>query len=201
MANTLFILASSSPRRLELLNKIGVIPSEVIPADIDESVIKGERPTEYVKRVALAKAFKVAENIANKENLYILSADTIVVKGLRILGKPVDSKQEESFLKLLSGGNHKVLTAFCILRYQNNTVKKILKVVQSSVSVKLLNTQEINKYIAGGEWEGKSGGYSIQGNFEMFVKSINGSISNIVGLPILQVYNSLFGLGYYNKEN
>ena len=201
MANKIFILASSSPRRLELLHKIGVVPTKVIPADIDESVIKGERPTEYVKRVALAKAFKVAETIANKDNLYILSADTIVVKGLRILGKPVDSTQEESFLKLLSGGNHKVLTAFCLLRYQNNELKKILKVVQSSVSVKLLNNHEINQYIACGEWEGKSGGYSIQGNFEMFVKSINGSISNIVGLPTLQVYNSLFGLGYYNKEN
>lgn len=191
MENKAFlILASSSPRRLELLEKIGITPSSVIPADIDETPNKKEKPFEYVKRMSLEKALSVA--VVNADS-YIISADTVVIKGATILGKPADRKQAEAFLNLLSGGKHNVLTSFTVISPQGKSVTKVIKTV---VTLKRFSIEEIHWYLDSGEWQGKSGGYAIQGRFEMFVKQINGSVSNVVGLPLFNVYNTLTGMGY-----
>ena len=190
ITNQNLILASSSPRRLKLLDKIGIVPNKVIPADIDETPKKAEKPYEYVKRVSLEKAMFVAKENAGS---YIISADTAVIKGRTILGKPKDRSQAESFLNILSGGKHNVLTGFTVISPTGQAVTKVIKTV---ITLKRLSREEINWYLESGEWEGKSGGYAIQGKFEMFVKQINGSISNVVGLPLFNVYNTLTGMGY-----
>lgn len=192
------ILASSSPRRLDLLSKIGIIPNLVIPADIDETPKKNEKPYEYVKRVSLEKALSIKEKHPNS---FIVSADTSVIKGATILGKPENINKAKDFLNLLSGGKHNVLTAFTII---SPFGKSITKVVKTSVTIKRLSVDEINWYLNSKEWEGKSGGYAIQGKFELFVKQINGSVANVVGLPIFNFYNTLTGLGYkfnYDVDN
>jgi septum formation protein len=184
------VLASSSPRRLDLLKLIDVVPNNVVSPEIDETPLKGEGALLYVKRMAKEKAKAVAGNFANS---YVLSADTIVVRGSKILGKPNSKEEEVEFLKLLSGRRHSVFSAFCIVSPKNQCV---LKVVKTAVVVKKLTEEEIRWYVDSKEWEGKSGGYAIQGKFQNFVKQINGSLSSVVGLPILEVYNSLLGLGY-----
>ncbi|MDR2007513.1 MAG: Maf family protein [Alphaproteobacteria bacterium] len=194
MNNQHLVLASSSPRRLELLQKIGIVPDVVMAADIDETPLKGEKPYEYVKRVAQEKAAVVQKNY---QDSYIISADTSVVRGATILGKPIDRAQAESFLKLLSGRKHNVLTAFSVAAPNR---KIITKVAKTAITLKRLSQQEINWYLDSNEWQGKSGGYGIQGPFEVFVKQINGSVSNVVGLPLFNVYNTLLGLGYKMHE-
>ncbi len=189
------VLASSSPRRLELLGKIGIIPNEVIPADIDETPKKNEKPYEYVKRVSLEKALVVKKQ---HEGSFIISADTAVIKGATILGKPSDVNQARDFLNLLSGGKHSVLTSFSIISPNNQIVTKVIKTI---ITLKRLSIDEINWYLKSQEWEEKSGGYAIQGKFELFVKQINGSVSNVVGLPIFNVYNTLTGMGYNFNYN
>jgi len=184
------ILASSSPRRLELLKKINIIPDLVIAADINETPLKAEKPYEYVKRVAKEKAGVIQEKYKDS---YIIAADTSVVRGKTILGKPADRAQAESFLKLLSSRKHNVLTAFSIALPQS---KIITHVVKTTITLKRLSASEINWYLDSNEWQGKSGGYGIQGKFEVFVKQINGSVSNVVGLPLFNVYNTLVGAGY-----
>ncbi|MDR0484199.1 MAG: Maf family protein [Alphaproteobacteria bacterium] len=185
------VLASSSPRRLELLNKINIFPDVVYPADIDETPKKKEEPYAYVKRISQEKALSAKEKY---EDSYIIAADTSVIRGTQILGKPQDKAQAESFLKLLSGGKHKVLTAFSVSAPNNKKI--ITKVVKTAITLKRLSLDEMTWYLNSNEWQGKSGGYGIQGKFEVFVKQINGSVSNVVGLPIFNVYNTLTGLGY-----
>ncbi len=186
-----FILASGSPRRLELLSQIGITPSAVVSPDIDESVLKGERPRSYALRMAAAKLAAVS---ALYPESFCLAADTVVACGLRILGKPRDSAEAAEYLRLLSGRRHRVLTAVAIA--PPNDAKPILRLSVSSVKMKRLDSSEIADYLALGEWQGKAGGYAIQGHAARYISWIDGSYSGIVGLPVFEVSQVLTGLGY-----
>lgn len=184
------VLASASPRRLQLLEQIGITPDLVAPADIDEAFIKGEKPLAHVKRLALEKAKASAKDYKGK---VILAADTIVTMGTRILGKPADKPEAEKFLKALSGKRHRVITSVVVI---NADGKSGQKTVATKVSFKRLSADEIKSYLASLEWQGKAGGYAIQGKAGAFIKSLNGSYSNVVGLPLYETWCLLNGLGY-----
>lgn len=172
------ILASASPRRLELLGRLGLTPDAVDPADIDESVGKGERPEPHVARLAAEKAAVVA---ARHPGCIVLAADTLVAAGLRILPKAEDAATARACLNLLSGRRHKVLTALTVI--DPATVARH-RVIRSTVRVARLSEADIEAYIASGEWQGKAGGYAIQGRFEAHVLWMEGSYSGIMGLPL-----------------
>lgn len=175
-----FILASASPRRVQLLALIGVTPSHIIPADIDETPLKNELPLAYVKRVATAKARKVAQsNPAEK----ILSADTVVALGRRILPKTEDEGAARECLALLSGRRHRVITCVCVMD-ANGKLRS--KTVTTTVRFSRLTPAMIEEYIASNEWNGKAGGYAIQGLAAAFIPFISGSHSNVVGLPLYE---------------
>lgn len=183
------ILASASPRRKDLLAQIGIIPDQIIPADINETPRAEELPLQYVRRMADEKAAAVAAKYSDN---VVLAADTIVMVGRRILGKPVDAKDAAQMLKLMSGRRHNVCTAVCVIAPGQ---KPKSRVVETMVQFKRLSDTEISGYIASGEWEGKAGGYAIQGLAEAFVKGINGSHSNVVGLPLLEITQLLAASG------
>ncbi len=180
------ILASASPRRAELLAQIGVVPDAVIPADIDETPLKAELPRVYVARIALAKAHAV------QADGLILAADTTVAVGRRILGKPNDAAEATKFLLLLSGRRHKVITSVA-LRLNDRIWQRS---VETSVKFKRLSDAELSAYLRSMEWQGKAGGYAIQGIGGAFIPSINGSYTNVVGLPLTETANMLMGAGY-----
>ena len=182
------ILGSGSPRRLELLAQIGVVPDEVRPPEIDETPIKGEVPHVYCKRIAWEKA--CASEIAPDE--IVLCADTTVGVGRRILGKPDDENQAEDFLRLLSGRSHSVTTALVV----KNTQKMIARHVTTKVRMKRLSDEEIRYYIGSGDWRGKAGGYAIQGPAGAFIPAISGSFSAVMGLPVHEAAMMLQGIGY-----
>ena len=171
------ILASASPRRIALLANLGITPSEVIPANIDETPFKGEEPHLYAKRIASAKAVHVAKN---NTKAVILAADTVVACGKRILPKAEDEKTARTCLALLSGKRHRVYTAVAIHHKNKLHTHNVMTVVQFA----RLSKNDIEHYIASREWEGKAGGYAIQGIAEAFITRINGSYSNVVGLPL-----------------
>lgn len=171
------ILASASPRRLELLALLGITPSHVVPADIDESERKGELPPAYVKRIAETKAIFVAQQFPNE---LVLAADTTVVVGRRILQKPADETEARAFLKLMSGRRHRVLTCVAVVKHG----KLRSKTVTTTVRFARLSQAELDAYIASGEWKGKAGAYAIQGRAAAFIPFISGSHSNVVGLPL-----------------
>jgi len=175
------ILASASPRRLELLQQVGITPDEVIPADIDETPHKAELPKDYVARMARQKYEAV-----QRADAIILAADTVVACGRRILGKPEDEAQARAFLQLLSGRRHRVYTAIC--------VNGRSKTVMTQVKFKRLTPADIEGYLNSEEWKGKAGGYAIQGRGAAFVPSINGSYSNVVGLPLTETLGLLTNL-------
>lgn len=182
------ILGSASPRRLELLTQAKVVVDRVEPANIDETPIKRELPLEYCKRMATEKARTLC--LSNGEIL--LTADTTVSVGKRILGKPKNIEEAEVFLTLLSGRRHKVITAVAA---RTNTGLKVRSVV-SQVKFKRLSVREISLYLESNEWEGKAGGYAIQGLGSEFIPWISGSYSGIVGLPISQTISLLKSLGW-----
>ena len=171
------ILASASPRRLELLKLLGITPAHVIPADIDESERKGELPLTYVKRIAEAKAQLVAQQYPNA---LVLAADTTVAVGRRILQKPADEMEARAFLKLLSGRRHQVMT--CVAVVKNGKLRS--RTVTTVVRFSRLSTAELDGYIESGEWKGKAGAYAIQGRAAAFIPFMSGSHSNVVGLPL-----------------
>lgn len=173
------ILASASPRRLELLRQIGIEPDDVQPADIDETPHRAELPQHYVARIAAEKGEVVRQK--NSQAL-ILAADTVVACGRRILGKPEDEKQARRFLELLSGRRHRVYSSVWIGSGSENQQKTVM----TQVKFKCLHRSEIDAYLASGEWEDKAGGYAIQGLAASFIPSINGSYSNVVGLPLME---------------
>ena len=181
------VLASASPRRLDLLRSINIIPELVQAADIDESYKKKENPISYCKRLAKEKGDFVFDQFPTKN---ILSADTIVVCGRKIFGKPKDHLEAKKFLNFFSGRKHTVVTAI----YLKNEKFSKLKIVSSKVTFKKLDQGDIGNYLQTNEWKNKSGAYAIQGYAERFVKKINGSYSNIVGLPLYQTYNMLKSL-------
>ena len=178
------ILASASPRRLELLKSIKVFPDIVEPSNIDESVRKKENPMFYLKRICYEKALNIQKKY--KEDL-ILSADTIVTTSQKIFGKPLDKKDAIKTLKYLSGRNHNVSTGVCVL-YKN---KKKIKIIETKIKFKKLHDNEIDQYIKTNEWFDKAGSYAIQGFAERFIVKINGSYSNVVGLPLYETVNLL----------
>ncbi len=180
-----FILASASPRRRDLLAQIDIIPDQIIPADIDETHHKGEAPHLYVSRIAEEKAKKVA---AEYPDALILAADTTVACGRRILGKPESEEEARTMLAQLSGRRHRVYTAFTLIHHS----KTISKRVQTIITFRRLDPQDIDDYIACGEWQGKAGGYGIQGRAAAFVKQINGSYTSVVGLPLMEVEQALY---------
>lgn len=180
------ILGSASPRRRELLAQIGVVADDIIPADIDETPYRGERPLPYVKRMALEKARAI------QSDDLILSADTTVSAGIRILGKPEDAAQAVEFLTLLSGRRHRVTTSVA-LRHGD---REWSRTVTTAVRMKNLSDAEISAYIRSNEWDGKAGGYAIQGIASAFIPFISGSYSNVVGLPLTETANLLIGAGY-----
>ncbi len=184
------ILASASPRRLDLLRKIGIDPDIVFPVDIDEIPKKNEKPYPYVKRIACEK---IEAALSFHSGVFIIVADTVVIRGSTILGKPKDLSEARAFLRMLSGKRHHVLTCYAVC---SPSGKIVSRVVDSVVLLKKLSSEEIEWYLASNEWQGKSGGYALQGKFELFVKQINGSLSNIMGLPLLNVYHTLIGMGY-----
>jgi septum formation protein len=174
------VLASASPRRLELLARIGVKPAAVDPADIDETVRRGERPEPHVARLAAEKAAVVA---ARHPGCVVLAADTLVAVGLRILPKAEDEATARHCLQLLSGRRHKVLTAVTVVDALGVARHRLSA---STVRVDRLLPADIEAYVASGEWNGKAGGYAIQGRFEAHVLWMQGSFSGIMGLPLAE---------------
>jgi septum formation protein len=180
------ILGSGSPRRRELLAQIGVVPDEIRPADIDETPHNNELPRPYAARLAVEKARAI------ESGDLILSADTVVAVGRRILGKPADVAEAAEFLMLLSGRRHRVITGVA-LRLGD---KVWSRQVETVVKFKRLSDVEISAYLRSNEWQGKAGGYAIQGIGGAFIPAINGSYTNVVGLPLTETANMLIGAGY-----
>ncbi len=192
--NFKFILGSSSPRRLELLKQINFYPNKIFKPEINEDQQKKELPILYVKRMAKEKMDVVKKKFPND---LILTADTIVYVGRRIIDKTNEKSKAIKFLELLSGRRHRVSTAFNL--YCKDKIDS-LRVVTSVVKMKRLTDNEIKSYIETDEWKGKAGAYGIQGSAEKFIQFISGSYTNIVGLPLNQVYGSLNSIGYYNEK-
>jgi septum formation protein len=174
------ILASASPRRVQLLAQLGITPRAIIPADIDESPLPGEAPRRYVARIAHRKALAVAQQHPGQT---ILAADTVVALGARILPKAEDEATARACLSLLSGRRHRVMTSVCVV---DASGKLRSKTVTTMVRFGQLTPAVINDYIARGEWQGKAGGYAIQGAAAAFIPFISGSHSNVVGLPLFE---------------
>ena len=184
----MLILGSSSPRRLDLLRQVGIVPDKVVESNIDESIRLREKPIAYVKRMSLEKSLCVKKNASD----YLITADTIVAVGLRIIGKPKNIDHAHEYLQLLSGRRHRVYSAVTVSYLE----KKLTKTVCTFVQFKRLSRLELDFYLSSNEWQGKAGAYAIQGLASRFVKKINGSYSNVVGLPTLETLNLLSGLGY-----
>jgi nucleoside triphosphate pyrophosphatase len=184
------VLASASPRRLDLLAQIGIVPTVIDPADIDETPRRGELAVQHARRLALAKAIAVAPR---HRQTFVLAADTVVACGRRILPKAETRAVAEACLKLLSGRRHRVIGALCVVAPDG---RPRLRTVVSQVAFKRLSASETAAYLACDEWLGKAGGYAIQGRAAGFVPWIGGSYSNIVGLPLFETRALLAGLGY-----
>jgi len=184
------VLASSSPRRVELLRQIGIVPDQIIPANVDESPLNAELPRKLVERLAVMKAGAVAQ--VNEES-FVLGADTVVGCGRRILTKAESTEQARNFLKLLSGRRHKVYGGLAVICPKGEIYKRV---VETQVVFKRLSSEELDTYLMSGEWKDKAGAYSIQGIAAKFVSAVNGSYSNVVGLPLFETSQILSGLGF-----
>lgn len=190
------ILASASPRRLQLLQQVGVEPDHLLPSEIDETPHKNELPKELARRLARTKADVCARNIARDgrwENPFILSADTIVARGRLILPKAESIDQASDCLRQLTGRSHRVYTAVCLVTPKGKTISKL---IETRVRFKRISGLEREAYLASGEWRGKAGGYAIQGLAGAFAVKLVGSYSNVVGLPLYETVNMLSGEGY-----
>ena len=181
-----FILASASPRRLQLLAQIGLVPDEILPADIDETPRPGESPRQLAGRLAMEKAAAIgAEGV-------VLAADTVVAVGRRILPKAETETEARDCLALLSGRNHHVFTGIAV---RDTAGETRTRTVDSVVTMKRLSGPEVDAYIASGDWKGKAGGYAIQGPAGALIPKIRGSYSAIVGLPLYETKNLLQAVG------
>lgn len=184
----MLILASASKARLELLESVGIKPDKILNTNIDETPKKSEKPLDYVSRIALEKN----KSVKKKKVEIVLTADTAVALGRRILQKPNNEEEALYFLNLLSGRRHKVYTSICIFykeKYYQKNVKTTLK-------MKRLSDDEKKCYLLTDEWKGKAGGYSIQGAASYFFPFISGSYSNVVGLPLTETVGMLLGIGF-----
>lgn len=184
------VLASASPRRLELLRQIGLVPDSVDPADLDETPHPGETARLVAVRLARAKAETCA---ARHPEAFVLAADTVVAVGRRLLGKPADASEAAGMLRLLSGRAHRVLTAVAA-RAPGGPLGARLS--ETRVKFKRLTEAELTDYLSSGEWSGKAGGYGVQGRAGAFVAALNGSYTGVVGLPLYETRALLVGLGY-----
>ncbi|HEY4471957.1 MAG TPA: Maf family nucleotide pyrophosphatase [Stellaceae bacterium] len=184
------VLASASPRRLDLLRQIGIVPDYIEPADIDETPRRGELPAGHVVRLAEEKARAVQPR---HSDAFILAADTVVACGRRILPKPEDELTARGCLALLSGRRHRVYGGVALLMPGGDVA---IRRVVSQVAFKRLSEDEVTAYIASGEWQGKAGGYAIQGRAATLISWIAGSYSNVVGLPLYETAQLLSGRGY-----
>ena len=181
-------MASGSPQRIALLRQIGFEPKKIYPADIDESCLPHEKALPYVRRMALNKALKVAEEFKGEN---VLACDTIVVVGNRILHKAQDAEQQRCHMKLLSGRNHRVISSVCLVG-KNGSVSQ--RTVSTKIAMQPLSDNDIGEYIASNEWQGVCG-YKIEGRMAGFVTKIIGSYSGVVGLPLNATLNLLKGVG------
>lgn len=190
------VLASGSPRRLALVNQAGIEPDALQPADIDEMPLKGELPRACANRLARNKAEAALAAVRLDEELrgsYIIAADTVVAVGRRILPKAELIDEAAQCLRLLSGRNHRVHTAICLVTPKEAFRQRL---VETRVRFKRLSEQDIEAYLASGEWRGKAGGYAIQGLAGSFAVKIVGSYTNVVGLPLFETVNLLQGEGF-----
>lgn len=182
------VLASASPRRKELLTRIGAEPDRIAPADIDESPRPGETPREHAGRLAREKLAA-----SDHPGCYVLASDTVVAVGRRILPKALSRAEAEFCLRLLSGRNHKVFTAVAVRAPDGRSAGKLS---ETRLKMKPLSEAEIAAYLDSGEWEGKAGGYGVQGRAGAFIVSLTGSYTGVVGLPVYETRQLLTGLGY-----
>jgi len=194
MRSPKLILASASPRRCDLLQQIGLTPDQICPADIDETPQRDETPAALVVRLAEQKAKAIA--VDNPASV-VLAADTVVACGRRVLPKAEDEATAKSCLDLLSGRRHRVYGGICVIG-PDGQVR--LRRVMTSVNFKRLSDNEKRLYLASGEWDGKAGGYAIQGLAGRFVLSINGSYSNVVGLSLPETANLLASVGLHHPQ-
>lgn len=188
----LLILASASPRRIELLRQIGVVPDRIIPADIDETPAKTERPRAYARRMALEKARAVAATVT--EPALILAADTVVTLGRRILPKAEKRETAQFCLERLSGRRHTVITSVAVMPSsawpQGKTAERL---VETAVTFNRLTPHQINALLDAGDWAGKAGGYALQGHAAGFIRFLSGSSSAVIGLPLFETAQLLRG--------
>jgi septum formation protein len=182
------VLASASPRRIELLARIGVTPDRVSPTDINEAPKPAELPRHLAERLSLAKVEAAADPQA-----LVLAADTVVGVGRRILGKPESPAEARRFLELLSGRRHQVHTGVALRQPDGRVTRRLVTTI---LAFQRLTDQQIGAYVESGEWRGKAGGYAIQGAAEMFVRFLSGSHSNVVGLPLFETAQLLRGCGW-----
>ena len=191
-----FVLASGSPRRLGLINQAGIEPDALRPTNVDETPKRGELPRACANRLARAKAEAALELVREDEDLvgsYVLAADTVVAVGRRILPKAELLDEAAQCLRLLSGRNHRVHTGVCLVT-PNEAYRQ--RLVETRVRFKRLSEEDIEAYLASGEWRGKAGGYAAQGLAGSFIVKMVGSYSNIVGLPLYESVALLLGEGY-----
>ena len=184
----MLILASASKARLELLESVGIKPDKILNTNIDETPKKSEKPLEYVSRIA----FEKNKAVKKKKSEIVLTADTVVALGRRIVQKPNNKDEALYFLNLLSGRRHKVYTSICIFSNEKYYQKNVL----TTLKMKRLSEEEKKHYLLSDEWKGKAGGYSIQGAASYFFPFISGSYSNVVGLPLTETVGMLIGIGF-----
>ena len=184
------VLASASPRRRDLLSQIGIVPDIIDPADVDEAAQLRELPRDHASRLAYDKGTIVA---ARHHGAFVLSADTVVACGRRILDKAEDATMARQCLALLSGRNHRVYGGICLTTPDGQTLSRL---VVTRLAFKRLSDPEVDDYLTCGEWRGKAGGYAIQGRAAAFVSKLSGSYSNVVGLSLYEVNALLTGAGY-----
>lgn len=194
----LLVLASASPRRVDLLRQIGIEPAQIVPAAIDETPLRAELPGPHAIRLACAKASAVSASVAEAQIVvgtptFVLAADTVVACGRRILPKAETPDQARQCLTLLSGRRHRVYGGVCVIAPDGRVATRL---VQSVVTFDRLSAGALQAYLDQGDWHGKAGGYAIQGHAALFVRALSGSYSNVVGLPLFETGNLLRGLGY-----
>jgi septum formation protein len=187
------VLASASPRRLELLRQIGIVPDLIDPADIDETPLRNELPPAHALRLAREKALRV---MPRHLGAFVLAADTVVACGRRILPKPTDEATARRCLELLSGRRHRVHSGVALVGPDGRLA---VRRVDSKVEFKRLSDQELAAYLKSGEWREKAGGYAIQGRAAALIRFVSGSYSNVVGLPLFETAQLLSGCGYRSQ--
>jgi len=196
------VLASGSPRRIELLGQAGIEPYRVFPADIDETPQKAEHPRSLAKRLSKEKAERALAGLSGEErwagDAFVLAADTVVAVGRRILPKAELLDEASNCLRLLSGRSHRVYSGLCLITPSGKVRQKL---VETRVRFKRLSRDELESYLASGEWRGKAGGYAVQGLAGTFVVKLVGSYTNVVGLPLYETVGLLSGEGYKVHAN